>query len=116
MVITDVNPYRLALAEKMEKSSHVVNVNEKNLSQVMKDLGMTEGFDVGLEMSGNPKAFSEMISSMRPGGKIAILGILPENTQISWEKVIFKGLFLKGIYGREMFETWYKMCALCRVV
>ena len=112
VVITDMNPYRLELAGKMEKSSHVVNVKEKSLQDVMKSLGMSEGFDVGLEMSGSPVAFKEMIQTMRAGGKIAMLGILPDETQVSWEKVIFKGLVLKGIYGREMFETWYKMCAL----
>ena len=112
VVITDVNPYRLELAKKMESTTHVVDVRTKNLKQVMQDLGMHEGFDVGLEMSGNPAAFVSMIQTMRAGGKIAMLGILPDNTGIPWEQVIFKGLFLKGIYGREMFETWYKMCAL----
>lgn len=112
VVITDMNPFRLELAKKMEKTSHVIDIRQKKLSDVMNDLGMTEGFDVGLEMSGNPTAFGDMVTSMRAGGKIAMLGILPDNTQISWEKVIFKGLFLKGIYGREMYETWYKMCAL----
>lgn len=112
VVITDMNPYRLELAKKMEATSHVVDVKAKSLDSVMKDLDMHEGFDVGLEMSGSPSAFAQMIKSMRPGGKIAMLGILPDSTQVSWEQIIFKGLFLKGIYGREMFETWYKMCAL----
>jgi threonine 3-dehydrogenase len=75
----------------------------------MKELKMTEGFDVGLEMSGNPQAFNQMLLRMRNGGKIACLGILPENTVADWEKIIFKGLTIKGIYGREMFETWYLM-------
>jgi threonine 3-dehydrogenase len=112
VVITDVNPYRMELAKKMEPTTHVIDVREKSLQQVMHDLGMSEGFDVGLEMSGNPSAFVSMIQTMRAGGKIAMLGILPDNTGIPWEQVIFKGLYLKGIYGREMFETWYKMCAL----
>lgn len=112
IVITDMNPYRLELAKKMEPSNHVVDISKTTLTEVMKKIGMTEGFDVGLEMSGNSKAFAEMVSSMRAGGKLALLGILPEDTKISWEKVIFKGLTLKGIYGREMFETWYKMCAM----
>ena len=78
----------------------------------MKELGMKEGFDVGLEMSGNPKALNDMIDVMFHGGKIALLGILPSNGAINWEKVVFNGLTLKGIYGREMFETWYKMTAM----
>jgi threonine 3-dehydrogenase len=78
----------------------------------MKKLGMTEGFDVGLEMSGNSQAFNDMIANVKMGAKIALLGILPPTTQIQWNQVIFKALFLKGIYGREMFETWYKMCAM----
>lgn len=111
VVITDVNEYRLELARKLGISS-VVNVAKQKVPDVMKALGMTEGFDVGLEMSGNASAFADMIANMRNGGRLALLGILPENTHISWEKVIFKGLFLKGIYGREMFETWYKMVSM----
>jgi len=108
VVITDVNDYRLGLAGKMG-ATRTVNVTKQNLKDVMKDLGMTEGFDVGLEMSGNAQAFRQMTETMRHSGKIAILGIPPADTVIDWNHVIFKGLTLKGIYGREMFETWYKM-------
>lgn len=111
VVITDVNDYRLKLAREMG-ASRAVNVQKENLLDVMKSLGMKEGFDVGLEMSGSPQAFNQLIDLMHNGGRIALLGILPENIGISWSKVIFKGLFIKGIYGREMFETWYKMIAL----
>ncbi|MCU6316454.1 zinc-binding dehydrogenase, partial [Proteus mirabilis] len=82
------------------------------LKDVMAELGMTEGFDVGLEMSGAPPAFRTMLDTMNHGGRIAMLGIPPSDMSIDWTKVIFKGLFIKGIYGREMFETWYKMAAL----
>jgi len=87
-------------------------VQRESLDQTMKDLGMQEGFDVGLEMSGNAGAFREMLRTMHHGGSIAILGIPPEDTAIDWNQVIYKGLTLKGIYGREMFETWYKMASL----
>lgn len=111
VVITDVNEYRLDLARKMG-ATHAVNTKNTELKKVISSLGMTEGFDVGLEMSGNPHAFKEMLSHMSCGGKIALLGILPDNTGINWTDVIFKGLFIKGIYGREMYETWYKMIAM----
>ncbi|EEG09273.1 L-threonine 3-dehydrogenase [Pseudogulbenkiania ferrooxidans] len=111
VVITDVNDYRLELARKMG-ASRTVNVATEDLKTVMGELHMTEGFDVGLEMSGNPQAFRQMLETMNHGGKIALLGIPPENTAIDWNQVIFKGLEIKGIYGREMFETWYKMVAL----
>lgn len=111
VVITDVNDYRLDLARKMG-ATKAVNVKNDDLKKVMKDLKMTEGFDVGLEMSGNPSAFRQMIELTRHGGKIALLGIPPADTSIDWNHVIFKGLFIKGIYGREMYETWYKMKAL----
>ncbi|HNP65930.1 MAG TPA: L-threonine 3-dehydrogenase [Woeseiaceae bacterium] len=111
VVITDVNEYRLELARKMG-ASRAVNVGKENLDDVMKDLRMEEGFDVGMEMSGNPQAFRDMLRTMHHGGKIAILGIPPEETSIDWNQVIFKGLVLKGIYGREMFETWYKMSSM----
>lgn len=111
VVITDMNEYRLNLANKLG-IENTVNIKNKTLNQAMNELGMVEGFDVGLEMSGNPNAFKDMIQTMRAGGKIALLGILPSETMIPWDQVIFKGLFLKGIYGREMFETWYKMCAM----
>ena len=111
VVITDINPVRLDLARKM-KIHHVVDASKEKLRDVMRDEGMTEGFDVGLEMSGSAVAFRDMIDTMNNGGKIAILGIAPTGFEIDWNKVIFKMLTLKGIYGREMFETWYKMIAL----
>ena len=111
VVITDVNEYRLDLARKMG-ATQAVNVTQKDLTQVMQEEGMTEGFDVGLEMSGNASAFADMIKYARNGAKIALLGILPPNTSIAWDEVAFKGLVIKGIYGREMFETWYKMSAM----
>ncbi|NVK56891.1 MAG: L-threonine 3-dehydrogenase [Alteromonadaceae bacterium] len=111
VVITDVNPYRLALAEKMGVS-RAVNVASESLKDVMQSLGMTEGFDIGLEMSGVPTAFRDMLNNMNNGGKVAMLGIPPQDVAIDWNQVIFKGLVIKGIYGREMFETWYKMASL----
>jgi threonine 3-dehydrogenase len=93
-------------------ATRAINVQRDSLDQTMKDLGMQEGFDVGLEMSGNAAALREMLRTMHHGGSIAILGIPPEDTAIDWNQVIFKGLTLKGIYGREMFETWYKMASL----
>ena len=111
VVITDVNEYRLNLAKKMGVTK-AVNVKYDNLKDVMSKLGMTEGFDVGLEMSGNPTAFNDMIGLMNHGGKIALLGIPPKETLIDWNDVIFKGLEIKGIYGREMYETWYKMISM----
>ncbi|MEM9422733.1 MAG: L-threonine 3-dehydrogenase [Pseudomonadota bacterium] len=111
VVITDVNDYRLDLASKMG-ATRTVNVTKESLQDVMSELGMTEGFDVGLEMSGVPAAFSDMLKTMNHGGKIALLGILPQNAGIDWDAVIFKGLEIRGIYGRRMFETWYKMGAL----
>ncbi|PYG46485.1 L-threonine 3-dehydrogenase [Pantoea sp. AG1095] len=111
VVITDVNDYRLDLAHKMGVT-RAVNVAQENLRDVMAELGMTEGFDVGLEMSGAPPAFRTLLEVMNHGGRIALLGIPPGEMSIDWNQVIFKGLFIKGIYGREMFETWYKMAAL----
>ncbi|EKE81510.1 L-threonine 3-dehydrogenase [Idiomarina xiamenensis] len=111
VVITDVNEYRLQLASKMG-ATRTVDVSKEKLTDVMQELGMKEGFDVGLEMSGVPSAFSQMLATMNHGGKIAMLGIPPENVAIDWNQVIFKGLVIKGIYGREMFETWYKMASL----
>lgn len=108
VVVTDVNDYRLELARKLG-ANRTVNVAKENLSDIMGDLHMVSGFDVGMEMSGSPQAFSQMLDVMYNGGRIALLGILPNGAGIDWDKVIFKGLFLKGIYGREMFETWYKM-------
>ena len=111
VVITDVNQYRLDLARKMG-ATRAVDVSKEDLKSVMHELGMTEGFDVGLEMSGNGSAFRGMIDGMVNGGRVALLGIFPDDVAIDWGKVIFKGLFMKGIYGREMFETWYKMAAM----
>ncbi|RUO56521.1 MULTISPECIES: L-threonine 3-dehydrogenase [Pseudidiomarina] len=111
VVITDVNPYRLDLALKMG-ATRAVDVSKEKLKDVMTELGMKEGFDVGLEMSGVPSAFSQMLETMNHGGKIAMLGIPPQSVAIDWNQVIFKGLTIKGIYGREMFETWYKMASL----
>ena len=111
VVITDINDYRLELAQKMG-ATQAVNVKHKTLDTVMQEEGMAEGFDVGLEMSGNPAAFADMIRTVRNGAKIALLGILPPDTPIAWDEVAFKGLEIKGIYGREMFETWYKMQAM----
>lgn len=112
IVITDVNDGRLELAKKLNPT-RVVNVAKENLSDVWhKELGMTEGFDVGLEMSGNPQALRQMIDNMVNGGRIALLGIMPTEVAIDWNKVVFKMLHIKGVYGREMFETWYKMTAL----
>ncbi|NTS78619.1 L-threonine 3-dehydrogenase [Catenovulum sp. SM1970] len=111
IVITDINDYRLDLAKKMG-ATRAVNVTTTKLLDVEKELGMTEGFDIGLEMSGIPEAFSEMLDKMNHGGKVALLGIPPEDMGIDWNQVIFKGLEIKGIYGREMFETWYKMASL----
>lgn len=111
VVITDVNEYRLGLAREMG-ATRAVNVAQEKLADVMRELHMTEGFDVGLEMSGHPSGLRDMLSTMRAGGKIAMLGIQPENTGIDWDAVVFKGLTIKGIYGREMFETWYKLTAM----
>ncbi|TMO79409.1 L-threonine 3-dehydrogenase [Pseudoalteromonas sp. S3776] len=111
VVITDVNEYRLELARKMG-ATRAVNVANDKLEDVMNDLGMTEGFDIGLEMSGVPSAFNSMLNNMNHGGKVAMLGIPPSDMAVDWNQVIFKGLVIKGIYGREMFETWYKMASL----
>ena len=111
VVITDINDYRLDLAKKMG-ATRTVNVSREKLPEVMNEIGMSEGFDVGLEMSGVPVAFRDMLSAMNHGGKIAMLGIPAGDMAIDWSQVIFKGLIIKGIYGREMFETWYKMASL----
>jgi threonine 3-dehydrogenase len=111
IVITDVNDYRLDLARKMG-ATRAINVTRESLDDTMKSLGMVEGFDVGLEMSGNPKAFRDLLRTMHHGGNVALLGIPPDETAIDWNEVIFKGLMIKGVYGREMFETWYKMAAM----
>jgi threonine 3-dehydrogenase len=111
VVITDLNDYRLDLARTMG-ATRALNVGRESIDATMTELGMEEGFDVGMEMSGNPMAFRDMLRTMHHGGKIAILGIPPEEMSIDWTKVIFKGLILKGIYGREMFKTWYKMASM----
>ena len=111
VVVTDVNEHRLALAARMG-ATRTVNVGREDLRAVMRDLGMKEGFDVGLEMSGNGSAFRQMLETMNHGGKLALLGIMPGEQAIDWSQVVFKGLVLKGIYGREMYETWYKMVAM----
>jgi threonine 3-dehydrogenase len=111
VVVTDTNPYRLALAKKMG-ATLTLDVRHETLEAAQKTLGMKEGFDVGLEMSGSPQALLAMLKSMCHGGKVALLGILPEPTAIDWNLVVFNGLTLKGIYGREMYETWYKMTVM----
>lgn len=111
IVITDINDYRLELARKCD-IENVVDVRKENLFDVMKRLDMKEGFDVGYEMSGSPSAFNDMLKVLRMGAKIGILGILPDDTSIAWSSVIFKAFTMKFIYGREVFETWYKMSAM----
>jgi threonine 3-dehydrogenase len=111
VVITDVNPYRLELARKMGVT-RAVNTSETPLPQIQKELGMQEGFDVGLEMSGHASAFREMLANMSHGAKIAMLGIPTKEMAINWNLVVFNMLTIKGIYGREMYETWYKMAVM----
>jgi len=111
IVVTDVNPDRLALAAKMG-ATRVVDVSRERLPDVQAELGMKEGFDVGLEMSGNPKALNDMIDNMAHGGRIALLGIMPAHAAVDWNKVVFNMLTIRGIYGREMYDTWYKMTAM----
>jgi threonine 3-dehydrogenase len=111
VVITDVNPYRLNLAAKLGVTM-AVNVRKTSLQNVMEDLGMKEGFDVGMEMSGHSDALNGMLAAMCHGGKIAVLGIQSKHAAIDWDLVVFNGLTIKGIYGREMYETWYKMTTM----
>ncbi len=111
VVITDVNNYRLGLAKRMGVT-RAVNVANESLADTQKELGMDEGFDVGLEMSGNPSAFNDMLANMCHGGKIAMLGIPKKEMAIDWNTVVFNMLTIKGIYGREMYETWYKMTVM----
>ena len=111
VVVTDINEHRLDMAKKMG-ANYVLNPKQTSLKQAMDDLGMLEGFDVGMEMSGSPAAFQSMLEAMNHGGRIAMLGIFAAPTTTDWSQVIFKGLKLKGIYGREMFETWYKMTTM----
>ena len=111
VVVTDLNPYRLDLARKM-RATLAVNPAETSLAEVQRRLGMTEGFDVGLEMSGNASAFQGMIQNMSHGGKIAMLGIPAGEMSVNWRQIIFNMLTIRGIYGREMYETWYKMTVM----
>lgn len=113
VVVTDVHDYRLELAGKMGADC-TVNVRNEKIEDRFAELKIANGFDIGLEMSGNPSALQDMIRTMYHGGKIALLGILPDDTQVNWNEIIFKGLKIKGIYGREMFESWYKMTQLIR--
>jgi len=110
VVVTDVNPYRLELAKKMG-ATLTVDVSKETIAEAQQKLGMKEGFDVGMEMSGNSSALKSMIEAMAHGGKIALLGILPP-TEIDWDYIVFNGLTIKGIYGRKMYETWYKITML----
>jgi threonine 3-dehydrogenase len=111
VVVTDVNDYRLELARRMG-ATRAVHVGREDLRVAMGELGMKEGFDVGLEMSGNAPALRQMLEAMNHGGKIAMLGIMPRPEPVDWNQIVLKGLFVKGVYGREMFETWYKMIAM----
>lgn len=111
IVVTDINPYRLRLASQAG-ASRVVDVSRENLADIQQELGMKEGFDVAMEMSGSPAALNGIIANMCHGGRIAMLGIMPADCAVNWHTVVFNGLTIKGIYGREMFETWYKMTAM----
>ena len=114
IVVSDLSDYRLNIAKKMGATLTINPTKGEKIEDAIKELGMSNGFDIGLEMSGSPHAFNDMIKNMYHGGKIALLGILPNKTEIEWNQIIFKGLFIKGIYGREMFETWYKMEQMIR--
>jgi threonine 3-dehydrogenase len=111
VVVTDLNPYRLEMANRLG-ADRVVDARSGSLTRVMADLGMTEGFDIGMEMSGSGAAFNEILGAMNHGGRVAVLGIPPQDVTIDLNAVIFKGLTVKGIYGRLIFETWYKMAAM----
>jgi len=111
VVVTDMNDYRLDLAKKMG-ATRVVNITKEKLSSVMKELEIKEGFNIGLEMSGSPDALNTMLDSLSHGGKIALLGIIPQGTVIDWDKVVFNGITIKGIFGREIYETWHKMTSM----
>lgn len=111
VVVSDINSYRLDLAQKVGATC-TVNVSRENIRDIQPELQMREGFDVAMEMSGHPTALDSILENMRHGGKIAMLGIMPEDTKIDWNTVVFNGLTIKGIYGREMFETWYKMTSM----
>jgi threonine 3-dehydrogenase len=111
VVVTDLNPYRLELARKM-RATRAIDVREQSIASVQQELGMREGFDVGLEMSGNPTAFRDMLDNMCHGGKIAMLGIPTQDIAINWQTVVFNMITIRGIYGREMYETWYQMTVM----
>ena len=113
IVITDINPYRLTLAEKVGVSL-AIDMTKRSIEDGMNELGLKEGFDVGFEMSGNANAFKDMLNTMCHGGKIAMLGIQENSSAIDWGKIVFNGLTIKGIYGREMYETWYKMTSMLK--
>ena len=113
VVITDINDYRLSLAKELG-ATKIINTSKNSIEEFYTQLNMKNGFDVGLEMSGNPDAFNSMLEHMYHGGQIALLGLLPKSTSINWDNIIFKGLKVKGIYGREMFETWYKMTQMLK--
>lgn len=113
IVITDINDYRLDLALKMG-ATRAINVENDSIKDYYSELNIINGFDVGLEVSGNPEAFRSMLRNMYHGGRVALLGLLPESTRINWDDIIFKGLHVKGIYGREMYDTWYKMTQMLR--
>ncbi|WP_299873700.1 L-threonine 3-dehydrogenase [uncultured Sulfitobacter sp.] len=112
VVLTDINADRLTLAEHVVPSVRTVNVAEEDLNDVAHQLGLTEGFDVGLEMSGSQAALDQMVEALVMGGKIALLGIPPGQSPVNWSSIVFKAITIKGVYGREMFETWYKMIAM----
>ena len=112
MVITDVNDDRLALASVVVPNARTVNVTSEDLNDVMHELDLAQGFDVGLEMSGNQTALDQMVDALVMGGKIALLGIPPGKSPVDWSDIVFKAITIKGVYGREMFETWYKMIAM----
>ncbi len=113
IVVTDIDDSRLEIARQMG-ASRAINVNHTSIEETIRELNMSNGFDIGIEVSGNPHAFGDMLKNMYQGGKITLLGFLPNSTQINWNDVILKSLTLKGIYGREMYETWYKMTQLLR--
>lgn len=112
VVLTDLNPDRLALAQTVVPRLRTVDVRHEELNDVIHELGMKEGFDIGLEMSGNQKALDQMVEALVMGGKIALLGIPPGKSPVDWSRIVFKAITIKGVYGREMFETWYKMIAM----
>ncbi|RED49214.1 L-threonine 3-dehydrogenase [Aestuariispira insulae] len=112
VVLTDINPDRLKLAEDVVKNLRTVDVSREDLADVTHELGMKQGFDVGLEMSGSQAALDQMVENLVMGGKIALLGIPPGKSPVDWSRIVFKAITIKGVYGREMFETWYKMIAM----